>query len=150
MIRKIITTMFSLSALVLGSIALAPPAHAATGVSYCFNYPGRGGAASGIPTHVQVNPTDDNVNGWTTVASDTANINGCGVYTLSGSYATDMYVRVIAFKPVYHGTTVMYGWLGISALKGTPGGGFVDLGYATVYCYSVAAKCNPADELPAP
>lgn len=149
MIRKITTTLLSVLALVLGTVVIAHPAQAATGVTYCFKYPGLGGPSSGIPTQVQVNPNDDTINGWTTVASDTANINGCGAYTLSGSYATDMYVRVFAYLPVRHGNTVMYGWLGISQ-RATPGDGTVDLGYATVYCYSIAAKCNPSDELPKP
>lgn len=149
MIRKVITTLLSVVALVLGTVVLAHPAQAATGVTYCFKYPGVGGPASGIPTQVQVNPNNDVVNGWTTVANDTANINGCGAYTLSGAYATDMYVRVFALLPVRHNNTVLYGWAGYSK-RATPGDGTVDLGYSTVYCFSVAAKCNPADEMPKP
>jgi hypothetical protein len=149
MIRKTITTLLSALALVLGTVVLAQPAQAATGITFCFKYPGQGGPASGIPIQVQVNPNDDRVNGWTTVISDTANINGCGSYTLSGDYATSMYVRVFALLPVRHNNTVLYGWAGYTK-RATPGEGTVDLGYSTVYCFSVAAKCKPSDEMPKP
>ena len=148
--RRFITSLIAVAMTLVGLVSLAPPANALAQGTYCFSYPGRGGAASGVTIFIQLSTDPDPASSaWHSVFEDKADINGCGGFTLSGAYASDNYVRVIARTDVRgYGSTVRYSWLGESPLYGLPGDGVAHLGNGVVYCYSVTASCNPSDEKP--
>lgn len=150
--RRITSSLIAASMATFGLLPLASPANALSQGSYCFRYPGLGGAASNIKTLIQISTERDPAStAWHTVLEDTADIKGCGAFTLTGTYASDNHVRVIARNDVRgYGSTIRYSWLGVSPLYGFPGDGSSHLGDGIVYCFSVAASCNPSDEIPVP
>lgn len=63
MLRKITTARSALALVILGSIAIAPSAKAASGGSYCFQYETNGYPYDTQPVYIQF--SDDMVN-WST------------------------------------------------------------------------------------
>lgn len=131
MLRKITTALSALGLVVVGSIAIAPPANAVSGVSYCFKFK-NGSAYDRMPTTLQLSA--DNID-WYPVAYGESDPYGCGAFTIWGG-VTNAYARVVA---EYHVKgTVCCGspatWTGTSPLIGLPGEGTADLGTGVIVC----------------
>lgn len=131
MIRKIITALSALAMVVVGTVAVAPPANAVSGVSYCFQYE-NGYPYARLPAFLQLSV--DNAN-WYSVATMTTDPYGCGAFNIWGNF-TNTYARVMAEHnvkgPVGNGITAV--WTGTSPLVGLPGGQVASLGTGVVVC----------------
>jgi hypothetical protein len=120
---------------VLGTVAGAPPASAATSISFCFVQ--RNNVSwGGMPTYVQV----FTASGWADVGTGTADSAGCSTFTLSGDYAV-LTARGRAYYESrdFNGNTGLK-WDGYT-IEATPGVGHVPLGTSPVYCYPVTVAC---------
>lgn len=115
----------------VGTVAVAPAANAASGVNYCFKFK-NGFAYDRMPTTLQL--SGDNVT-WSTAAAGNSDVYGCGSYVIWGDL-TKTYARVVA---EYHvkgtvGSGSPATWTGISPITALPGQGVVDLGTGTIVC----------------
>ncbi|MGY3320794.1 hypothetical protein ACVWZ7_003897 [Arthrobacter sp. TE12232] len=133
MLRKITTALSALALVILGSIAIAPSANAASGGSYCFQYETNGYPYDTQPVYIQF--SDDMVN-WNTALIMNTDSSGCGAFYV---YGDDIYryVRAVARQEV---RTSLGGvaavWSGSSPLYGNPGNAAPSLGTGLVTCVS--------------
>lgn len=131
MIRKVITGLSALVMVVVGSVAVAPPASAATEVSYCFKY-SNGALYARLPAFIQL--STDTVN-WTSVNVMETDPYGCGTFRIWGDF-TDAYARVQAEHhvegTVHRGSPAT--WIGVSPFYALPGQGAVNLGTGVMDC----------------
>ena len=131
MIRKVITGISALAMVSVGALAAAPPANAASQVSYCFKYT-NGYAYARLPAYLQL--STDAVN-WTSVTVMETDPYGCGAFILWGDF-TNVYSRVQAEHNVdgtVHSGSPAY-WIGVSPLYALPGQSAVDLGTGVMDC----------------
>ncbi len=125
-----------LAAIVLstGGLGGPPPADAASGVSYCFRYAANlGGSAVVASRYPQYGSYELAYleayfsDGWKPVGTPTANLNGCGSFSIWGSLQ-NLSVRVSWISKIgnawYTGTTPLYA---------NPGGAAPFLGTGIVY-----------------
>lgn len=131
MIRKIITALSAFAMVAVGSVAVAPPANAASEASYCFQY-ANGYPYARLPVFLQLSA--DTVN-WYSVAVMDTDPYGCGTFSIWGDF-TNTYARVQAEHHIKG--TVGSGspafWIGVSPLYGLPGQGAVNLGTGVMDC----------------
>ncbi|WP_222424649.1 hypothetical protein [Arthrobacter sp. KBS0702] len=85
---KITAALMSLALALLGAVAIAPPANASSGGTFCFHQQDDSPFAN---KPVSVDLSSD-MNNWYTVLALQTDENGCSGFTLSGSY-TEYYVR---------------------------------------------------------
>lgn len=132
MLRKTTTALSVLALVMVGSVAVAPSANALSGGTYCFKYAKMGTAYANQPVLIQL--SDDNANWVTAMTAETAP-NGCGGFTLWGTW-TQKYVRAVAERkavgPLKTGIVAV--WSGTTPLVGSPGSWTADLGTGGVYC----------------
>lgn len=138
--RKITTALICLAMILLGTVALAPPANAASGGTYCFH------EEDGDPYAYKPVYIDVSFDGkfWYGVLPTQSGANGCGGFNLSGSY-TGMYVRAQAqWDALSDKGQVLQRWGAISPLWGLPGEQFVYLGNGIVLCasWSETSPCH--------
>ncbi|MCX6497701.1 MAG: hypothetical protein NTU93_02725 [Arthrobacter sp.] len=131
--RKITIALISLAMLALGTVAVASPASAASGGSFCFHEQDDT-PFSNKPVSLELS-SDGNV--WFDVLALQTDENGCAGFTLTGSY-TDYYVRGSAdwYATGLNGE-VFQRWFG-TTIPGSPGGQYESLLNNLVYCASVS------------
>lgn len=137
-IRKITTSLISLTVAFLSAVIIAPPGNAASGGSYCFLL--ENGNPFVGPAFVQVSA--DGISDWYDALSMQTDGNGCGAFTLSGSY-TGMYVRVTGEYAIVGnlGEGALVRWSGTTPLNGLPGDMEPYLGTGIVYCQPFSLPC---------
>jgi hypothetical protein len=131
MIRKIITAFSALVMVMVGIVAVAPPANAASEVSYCFKFP-NGALYARMPAFIQL--STDTVN-WSSVNVMETDPYGCGTFSISGNF-TEAYARVQAqynVEGTVHRGSPAY-WIGITPYYALPGQGAVNLGTGVMDC----------------
>lgn len=133
--RKISAMCAAAGLAVLGTVAAAPPANAATSISFCFVQ--RNNVLwDGMPTYVQVYTAS----GWVDVGTGTADSAGCSTFALSGNFsALTARGRAYYESRDANGNTALK-WDGYTG-EATPGVGHVPLGTNAVYCYPVTMAC---------
>lgn len=89
MIRKITTTLLAIVTLVLGTVALASPAQASSGGTFCFR---QQNDEPFMNKPVSLDLSTDGTN-WYSVLTLQTDQTGCGWYALTGDY-TQYYARV--------------------------------------------------------
>ncbi|WP_427016557.1 hypothetical protein ACQCSX_17770 [Pseudarthrobacter sp. P1] len=137
--RKITTALISLAMVILGTVAIAPPANASSGGSFCF-VNADGSAYANLPAFVQLSP--DNSTGWFNVMEMATEATGCGAFTLTGSY-TGYFVRAVAYHDFHNpGEGALIYWSGIAPLNGIPGDAAPHLGTGIVTCTPWALPCE--------
>lgn len=130
--RKITTILTSLAMLLLGTIAIAPPANAASGGSFCFKEEDDEPFAY-KPVYIDLS-TDGKF--WYNVLATQTDWSGCGGFTLSGGY-TGYLVRAQAQWDLRGPEgQVLQRWGAYSPLWGLPGDEFYSLGTGIVLCAS--------------
>jgi hypothetical protein len=134
--RKITTALISLAMIVLGTIAIAPPANASSGGTFCFHRDDDS-PFTNAPVSLELS-ADGSV--WVSVLALQTDENGCSWYALSGDY-TQYYVRVsvdwwtgpVGEFPLHYWATSTYA---------LPGSQYDTLGNNVVYCASTS-RSNP-------
>ncbi|GAA2138416.1 hypothetical protein [Arthrobacter humicola] len=130
--RKIMTALFSIVMLVLGTVALASPAQASSGGTFCFRQQ-NDDPFMNKPVSLELSADGNN---WYNVLTLQTDESGCGWYTLTGDY-TQYYVRVTAdwWWTGINGELRQH-WTGFT-IAGSPGTQYDSLGSNIVICASV-------------
>lgn len=130
--RKIATILTALAMILLGGVAIAPPANAASGGKYCFKNQDDSPYAH-KPVYIDLS-TDGNF--WHGVLTTQSDASGCGWFTLSGDY-TNYIVRAQAqWDLVDSNGQVLQRHGALSPLWGLPGDTQYFLGTGIVLCAS--------------
>jgi hypothetical protein len=140
--RKITTALISLAMILLGTVALAPPANAASGVSYCFvNEDGT--AYANLPATLQLSVVNnDDYHNWYSVAAMNTDARGCGTFAIWGSFV-NAYARVYAYTDLHNpGEGALIYWWGFSPVIGLPGDQASFLGTGIIRCQAWSIPCQ--------
>lgn len=139
--RKIMTALISIVMLALGTVAVAPPAHAVTGGSFCFHYE-NGYAYTDQPVYIQV--STDITYGWHDILVMTPDANGCGSFIVYGVEESNMYLRAYAYWEITGnlGEGALQRHSASSPLIGNPGVGAPYLGNGMVLCQGISIPCS--------
>ena len=120
----------------VGGLASADSAEAASGVSYCFRDSWGGPYQQGVLLQVYSS------SGWTSIAAGGPNYNGCGSFTMSGSYRY-LRSRAVAVHIEYSsmGGAAIRGWHGVTPYWAPAGSGSYSLGTGLVKCLWGPSPC---------
>ena len=130
--RKITTILTALAMILLGGIAIAPPANAASGGTFCFKEEDDEPYAH-KPVYIQVS-SDGNF--WYGVLDLRTGAGGCGWFSLAGNLR-NYYVQAWAQWDLYSPDgVILQRQNGTSPLWGMPGNHEANLGTGIVLCAS--------------
>ncbi|NUU32369.1 hypothetical protein [Arthrobacter sp. C9C5] len=132
MFRKITTALAAMALVLLGSLAIVPPANASAGGTYCFHFEDH------TPYDKKPVYIDVSYDGkfWYGILPTTSNEKGCGYFVLGYEYR-GMYVRALAqWDLLSPDGQILQRNRGLSPVVGLPGQSLVHLGSGLVLCAS--------------